>query len=310
MRPSTLPRTLSLLGRAAALFVPLALATSAAAAPPAPLSEAAQIRADIKKGFGFVPGFIERVPDATLPGAWQAFAALEIAETTALPCKVKELIGLAVASQIPCRYCIYSHTAFAKAMGASDGEIGEAVTMAALARQWSTWFNGIDLDPVRYEADVKRLVDAAKSAPAPSGPMPAPSPVLTAAAAKAEMQAMFGFVPDFITRFPADALPGAWRELRDVELSPGTNLPEKVKSLVSLAVAAQIPCHYCVVSDTAFARLAGATDQEIGEAVAMGGLVRHWSTLLNGLQVDEAGYKKDIDRLVAGMKKMADARAH
>jgi AhpD family alkylhydroperoxidase len=45
---------------------------------------------------------------------------------------------LAVTAQIPCRYCIYFHTAAAKANGASDEEIKETVATAAVARHWST----------------------------------------------------------------------------------------------------------------------------------------------------------------------------
>lgn len=50
--------------------------------------------------------------------------------------------------------------------------------------------------------------------------------------------------------------------------------------------------------DRAAARLAGATDREIHETIAMAGLVRHWSTLLNGLEVERPSFKRDIDRLV------------
>jgi AhpD family alkylhydroperoxidase len=102
----------------------------------------------------------------------------------------------------------------------------------------------------------------------------------------ADIKATFGFVPTFIGQLPPAALPGAWAELKAIELSETTALPAKIKSLISLAVAAQIPCQYCVWLDTMSARQAGATDQEIQEAVTMSALTRHWSTLFNGLQVD------------------------
>jgi AhpD family alkylhydroperoxidase len=96
--------------------------------------------------------------------------------------------------------------------------------------------------------------------------------------------------------FPADSIAAAWREEPDVEMSPSA-LPDKYKSLVGLAVAAQIPCRYCVVADTEFAKLSGATEREIGEAVAVAGYVRHTATMMVGLGVDEAGFKKDMDRI-------------
>jgi AhpD family alkylhydroperoxidase len=67
-----------------------------------------------------------------------------------------------------------------------------------------------------------------------------------------------------------------------------------VKSLISLAVAAQIPCQYCIWSDTEDAKRAGASQEEIGEAVAIAGLTRNWSTIFNGLQVDLEQFKKDL----------------
>jgi len=73
-------------------------------------SEAAATRAEIQKTFGFLPGFMKQMPDALLPGFWQEMSGLEMNPNTALPGKVKELISLGVASQIPCEYCIYAYT--------------------------------------------------------------------------------------------------------------------------------------------------------------------------------------------------------
>ena len=46
--------------------------------------------------------------------------------------------------------------------------------------------------------------------------------------------------------------------------------------------------------DTMSAREAGATDEEIREAVAMAALTRHWSTILNGMQIDFEGLKREF----------------
>lgn len=115
-----------------------------------------------------------------------------------------------------------------------------------------------------------------------------------AAAAYKDIEATMGGVPSFIKMFPKSALPGAWAEEKALELSTDTALSPKEKSLISLAVAAQIPCEYCVWADTMNAKRAGATDEEIGEAVAMAALTRHWSTIFNGLQVDFETFKKEM----------------
>lgn len=109
-----------------------------------------------------------------------------------------------------------------------------------------------------------------------------------------DIQKTFGAVPTFVKQIPTAALAGFWQEEKDLELSDKTALSPKVKTLISLAVAAQIPCTYCIAADTATAKQLGATDQEIGEAVAMAGLTRNASTMFNGLQVDLEVFKKGM----------------
>jgi AhpD family alkylhydroperoxidase len=110
----------------------------------------------------------------------------------------------------------------------------------------------------------------------------------------ADMTKVFGSVPSFVKAIPDAALAGIWQQTKDLELSDKTALPAKEKALISLAVASQIPCSYCIAADTASAKRAGATDQEIGEAVAMAGLTRNWSTMFHGFQIDFEQFKKEV----------------
>src|SRR5262245_38808943 len=290
--------------------IPLLLFSVAVAvvAPRAALAtpEADAARADIQKTFGFVPGFMKVMPDLALPGAWTEFKALQVNPMTAVPPKMKELVGLAVAAQIPCEYCIYAHTEFAKLNGATDAEIAEAVTMGALTRKWSTFLNGIQTDEGKFRAEFGQLVANMKkmmASGAAAAPPPKPMPVADGKAALKEVEQSFGLVPEFLRRYPQEGLAGAWTEMRDVEMNPSSAIPGKYKSLIGLAVASQIPCKFCIIADTEFAKLEGASDREITEAVAMSGLVRHWSTIMNGRQADKAAFKKDVNRLVAGARK-------
>lgn len=286
------------------LFVPLALTVSLGAAAHA-TPEGDKARADVKAAFGFIPGFIKMVPDNALPGAWSEMAGFQMNPMTLLSGKAKELIGLAVSAQVPCRYCIYAHTEFAKLNGASREEIAEAVTMAALTRHWSTFINGLVPDEGAWRAAVDKMVAYVTNPPKGPPAPPAVDPNDPAKSALAEIQAAFGTVPEFLARVPPAALPGAWAEMRDVELDGKTAIDPKTKSLISLAVAAQIPCRYCLIADSAFARLGGATDAEIAEAITMASIVRHWSTLMNGLQLDEVAFKRDVDRIVRDVRKSA-----
>jgi AhpD family alkylhydroperoxidase len=280
------------------LLALLGLSTSVFAETPA----AARARADVQSTLGFVPDFIQRIPEPLLPGAWEELKTLQLNPKTALDGRTKELIGLGVSAQIPCRYCIVAHTEFAKLNGASEAQIGEAVGMAAVTRHWSTFLNGAQIDEARFRADIAKLVENAKRAALSKAPAPAGVNVVDGASAVRDMSALLGFAPEFLQKFPAVARSGAWKQMRDLELNPKTALSGKQKELIGLAVSAQIPCRYCVVAHTEFAKQNGATEAEIGEAIAMASLTRSMSTVLNGLQIDEARFRRDIDRLARAAK--------
>nr|WIE92334.1 carboxymuconolactone decarboxylase family protein [Mesorhizobium sp. WSM4875] len=110
-----------------------------------------------------------------------------------------------------------------------------------------------------------------------------------------EIEATLGIVPSHIKAYPKSAVAGAWAMFKGLELQPKNNaLEPKVKSLINVAVAAQIPCRYCIWLETKMAKDRGATDEEVAEAVAHAGYVRHWSAVLNGLQIDFETFKTEF----------------
>jgi AhpD family alkylhydroperoxidase len=128
---------------------------------------------------------------------------------------------------------------------------------------------------------------------------PASAQTAQAQAAYQDIERTLGFVPGFFKQMPESAIPGAWAEMKGFQLNPQTSLNGKTKELIGLAVAAQIPCQYCIYFHTAAAKANGATDEEIKEAVAMAGVVRHWSTVLNGNQVDLGAFRHDTDTVLS-----------
>lgn len=113
---------------------------------------------DIRNIFGFIPEFVNFITDESISGAWSEFKGLQLNPYTSLNGKQKELIGLAVASQIPCEYCIYFYRAASRLYGATDREIQEAISIAAMARHWSTLFHGMQLDLSSFRKDADRMV--------------------------------------------------------------------------------------------------------------------------------------------------------
>src|SRR5438067_9163388 len=256
---------------------------------------------EMRASLGTAPAFLKAVPEEGVPGAWEQVKGFVLNPNTALDGKTKELISLGVAAQVPCQYCIYFHTLTAKLNGASDREVREAVAMAGLTRQWSTILNGVQTDDAAFKEETNGILAyAAKGAPAGE-----PIAVVDAASAAKDMQRTLGRVPSFIGKFPESGVAGAWRMTKAIQLNPSTALSGKVKELIGLAVAAQIPCRYCTYFHTEAARLNGATDVEIREALACAAGTRMFSTVLNGNQIDLAAFKKETDSIVRYVKKAA-----
>lgn len=254
-------------------------------------------RADIAKTLGFVPRFFQAMSDAAVSGMWAEMKGLQLNPDSALSGKRKELIGLGVAAQVPCRYCSIAHTEFAKLNGASSAEIAEAVAVAGLSRQFTTYTHGTRVDDATARADLQRIVEQLKK----NHPAAAPIQVVDAASARKDIEQTLGLLPAFLARIPETALPGAWRELKELRFGK-TLLSAKDKALIALAVAAQVPSAQCIASEAEFAKLAGATDKEIAEAVAMAAITRNMSTMLNGQLTDERAFHADVERIVSGVK--------
>ena len=91
-----------------------------------------------------VPEWMKQtLPDQVQKPHWDEYQAV-MNPAGALDAKTKQLIALGVAAQIPCAYCVFAHTKFAKAAGATDAQIKEAIAAAALVRFNSTMLNGSD----------------------------------------------------------------------------------------------------------------------------------------------------------------------
>ena len=93
-------------------------------------------------------------PEHALKSRLEAEAVLS-GDAASLDGKTRELIALGVAAQVPCTYCVYYHDKAARAQGASDAEVREAVATAAHVRHWSTVLNGMayDFDAFKTELD-------------------------------------------------------------------------------------------------------------------------------------------------------------
>jgi AhpD family alkylhydroperoxidase len=126
-------------------------------------------------------------------------------------------------------------------------------------------------------------------------------------AAKADIVNTFGPEAVELTILPDAFLASTWQQNRDWILDNKATIPPKYRALIGLAVSSQIPCAYCIYADTSDAKVFGATDQEIKEAIMFAAMTREWSTIMNGNMVDLEAFKKGIDAGAAAMREAMKA---
>lgn len=116
-----------------------------------------------------------------------------------------------------------------------------------------------------------------------------------------EIHETLGVVPEWIRGQPDQALQGFWTLFRDFHLSE-TQIPNKYKDLIGIAVSGATRCAYCTLFHTESARLWGATDAEINEASMAGAVTMLGSTYLNAYQADYDQFRRDTESVVAHVK--------
>ncbi|HEX3541491.1 MAG TPA: carboxymuconolactone decarboxylase family protein [Acidimicrobiales bacterium] len=121
-----------------------------------------------------------------------------------------------------------------------------------------------------------------------------------------EMKEMFGTVISFVDQIPDEFIDSEWDLMKRAQFGE-TLIPNKYKELIGLAVAAVTRCRYCTLFHTEAAKLFGATDAEIEEAVHYTKIVSGWSVYINGLQVDYDDFAREVAQVVAHVREQAAA---
>jgi AhpD family alkylhydroperoxidase len=112
-----------------------------------------------------------------------------------------------------------------------------------------------------------------------------------------EIEEMFGLVPSMFKAIPDSSLDLEWELFKRVQFEEGP-IPNKYRELIGLGIAATSKCRYCVLFHTEVAKLNGATDAEIEDAVHFAKSSAGWSAYINGLAIDYDQFKKEIQQSV------------
>ena len=116
-----------------------------------------------------------------------------------------------------------------------------------------------------------------------------------------EIEESFGIVPGFFKLLPDSYLSAEWNLQKRIALEEDL-IPNKYKELMGLAISASKGCKYCTYYHTSAAKLFGATDEEVEEAMHYSKQVTGWSTYINGMQMDYEEFKSEVDQIVDHVK--------
>ncbi|MEJ2719861.1 MAG: carboxymuconolactone decarboxylase family protein [bacterium] len=111
-----------------------------------------------------------------------------------------------------------------------------------------------------------------------------------------EIKETVGLVPNFFNRIPDEYLDSEWYLFKRLELGK-TRIPNKYKELMGIAIHSETKCRYCTLFHTEAAKLFGASDEEIQEAVQYAKMTVGWSVYLNGIQEDFDRFTKDLHQM-------------
>ena len=118
-----------------------------------------------------------------------------------------------------------------------------------------------------------------------------------------EIEEMFGLVPSMFKVVPDSSLELEWRLFKRVQFDEGP-IPNKYRELIGVAIAAATKCRYCALYHSEVAKLNGATEDEIEDAVHYAKSSAGWSTYINGLQLDYDEFKDEVSQACEHVRSM------
>ncbi|MFF2846928.1 carboxymuconolactone decarboxylase family protein [Streptomyces sp. NPDC058001] len=121
---------------------------------------------------------------------------------------------------------------------------------------------------------------------------------------EADIKQTLGLVPHFFQRIPTELLAPEWEIFKHIELGE-TLIPNKYKELIGVGLHAETKCHYCTLFHTEAAKLFGATDEEIQEAVHYAKASLGWSAYINGMREDYDQFASEVKQITEYVRAQA-----
>lgn len=124
-----------------------------------------------------------------------------------------------------------------------------------------------------------------------------------------EIKETVGLVPSFFKSIPDEYLESEWYLFKRLELG-STRIPNKYKELMGIALHSETKCRFCLLFHTEAARLFGASEAEIQEAVHYAKMSVGWSAYANGMQLDFDQFAKELRQIGEHLSEQKPERKH
>ncbi len=121
---------------------------------------------------------------------------------------------------------------------------------------------------------------------------------MSRAEVEADITATVGLVPSFFNEIPDDMIGAEWDIFKRMTFGE-TAIPNKYKELIGVAVHSVTHCRYCTLFHQEAAKLFGATDAEMQEAVHYAKYTVSWSVYLNGMRQDYDEFASELGEIGA-----------
>ncbi|MFI0428892.1 carboxymuconolactone decarboxylase family protein [Mariniflexile sp. HMF6888] len=116
-----------------------------------------------------------------------------------------------------------------------------------------------------------------------------------------EIKETLGLVPSFFKSIPEQYLDYEWQLFKLLELGE-TLIPNKYKELMGVALHSETKCRYCLLFHAEAAKLFGATEEEVQEAVHYAKMSVGWSVYINGMRTDYDQFEQEFSKIGAHLK--------
>lgn len=122
-----------------------------------------------------------------------------------------------------------------------------------------------------------------------------------------EIEQTLGKVPSFFKLVPDRSLELEWKLFKTLQLEDSP-IPHKYRELIGVAISAVTKCRYCSFFHTEVAKLFGATEEEIEDAVHYAKSSAGWSAYINGMLVDYEQFTKELKESIEYIKKQQSGK--